>query len=183
MVSNMPHSLPDRVKIYVKQSRKGLSMKLTTILPLPLSQIKRTEPSPRRRDKYFRPLPTTFSSRRGRCPRAATVSARQRAFEPLVSLRPHCKRGENALQQRQRPSGAQGHNYGVQRHLIKDLGSSSQECERAFDELSAQNVFIGVDTPAGRLTRMKALLYIITHASSDQPKPLSSAERNRGGRL
>jgi uncharacterized damage-inducible protein DinB len=52
-------------------------------------------------------------------------------------------------------------------NVIKDLGSSSQECETAFDELSAQNVSIPVDTPAGRLTHMGALLYIITHASEE----------------
>jgi uncharacterized damage-inducible protein DinB len=52
-------------------------------------------------------------------------------------------------------------------NVIKDLGSSSQECETAFDELSAQNVSIQVDTPAGRLTHLGALLYIITHASEE----------------
>ena len=51
--------------------------------------------------------------------------------------------------------------------IMKNLESSSQECDTAFDELSAQNVSLPVDTPVGQLTHMGALLYIITHASEE----------------
>jgi uncharacterized damage-inducible protein DinB len=51
--------------------------------------------------------------------------------------------------------------------MIADLGKSDQECDTAFDELSAQNANVKVQTPAGQLTHLAALVYIITHASEE----------------
>ena len=42
-------------------------------------------------------------------------------------------------------------------NLIQDPGYSSQECNAAFDELSAQNTSVKVQTPVGQLTRMRAM--------------------------
>jgi hypothetical protein len=39
-------------------------------------------------------------------------------------------------------------------NIMKNLQSSSRECDTAFDELSAQNVSLPVDTPVGQLTHM-----------------------------
>jgi|GEM_PF-3297430 len=52
-------------------------------------------------------------------------------------------------------------------HLIQDLGYSAQECDTAFDELSAQNTKVKVQTPVGQLTHLGALIFIITHASEE----------------
>jgi uncharacterized damage-inducible protein DinB len=48
---------------------------------------------------------------------------------------------------------------------IKDLEASTGECDIAFGELSAENMSKRVQTPAGQLTHLAALMYIITHAS------------------
>ena len=50
---------------------------------------------------------------------------------------------------------------------IQDLQSSIVQCNSAFSELSAENMNKPVQTPAGRLTHLAALLYIITHASEE----------------
>jgi uncharacterized damage-inducible protein DinB len=51
--------------------------------------------------------------------------------------------------------------------MIADFGNSEQECQTAFDELSAENAQIKVQTLAGELTHLAALVYIITHASEE----------------
>jgi uncharacterized damage-inducible protein DinB len=50
---------------------------------------------------------------------------------------------------------------------LKDLENSVRECQTAFDELSAENASKMVQTPAGELTHLAALVYIITHASEE----------------
>lgn len=51
--------------------------------------------------------------------------------------------------------------------LIKNLESSVGECMTVFTELSAENASKMVQTPAGQLTHLAALVYIITHASEE----------------
>jgi uncharacterized damage-inducible protein DinB len=50
---------------------------------------------------------------------------------------------------------------------IKDLSGSIGDCDSAFAELSAQNANVMVQAPAGRVTHLAALEYIITHASEE----------------
>jgi uncharacterized damage-inducible protein DinB len=50
---------------------------------------------------------------------------------------------------------------------IKELENSVRECQESFDELSAENSQKMVQTPAGQLTHIAALVYIITHASEE----------------
>ena len=52
-------------------------------------------------------------------------------------------------------------------NLIKNLEASAGECGRAFSELSAENANKMVQTPAGQVTHLAALVYIITHASEE----------------
>jgi uncharacterized damage-inducible protein DinB len=60
-------------------------------------------------------------------------------------------------------AGAQG----SKDNTIKDLEGSVGECEMAFAELSAQNAAKMVQTPAGQLTHLAALIYVISHASEE----------------
>jgi uncharacterized damage-inducible protein DinB len=50
---------------------------------------------------------------------------------------------------------------------IQALQASIGECDTAFGELSAENMGTLVQTPAGQLTHLSALLYIISHASEE----------------
>jgi len=51
--------------------------------------------------------------------------------------------------------------------IVKGLVASVGACESAFDELSAENANTIVETPAGKLTHLAALIYIITHESEE----------------
>jgi uncharacterized damage-inducible protein DinB len=51
--------------------------------------------------------------------------------------------------------------------IIKALASSAVECAASFDELSAENESKLVQAPAGQVTHLAALIYIITHASEE----------------
>lgn len=51
--------------------------------------------------------------------------------------------------------------------LVKALASSVTECDEAFSELSAENANKLVDAPAGKMTHLAALVYVITHASEE----------------
>jgi uncharacterized damage-inducible protein DinB len=67
-------------------------------------------------------------------------------------------------------NGHQAHKAGspaTKDTMIADLGNSDRECDESFDELSAQNANVKVQTPAGQLTHLAALVYIITHASEE----------------
>jgi uncharacterized damage-inducible protein DinB len=51
--------------------------------------------------------------------------------------------------------------------IVQELADSAQECQDAFDELSAENASRFVEAPAGKVTHLVALLYVITHASEE----------------
>jgi uncharacterized damage-inducible protein DinB len=51
--------------------------------------------------------------------------------------------------------------------IVQELADSAQECQDAFDGLSAENASKFGETPAGKVTHLVALLYIITHASEE----------------
>ena len=51
--------------------------------------------------------------------------------------------------------------------MLKHLSESIAGCQMAFDELSAENATKHVTSPAGEVTHIVALVYIITHASEE----------------
>jgi len=51
--------------------------------------------------------------------------------------------------------------------IITGLSASIGACRRAFDELSAENINVMVETPSGKLTHLAALVYIVTHESEE----------------
>jgi uncharacterized damage-inducible protein DinB len=52
-------------------------------------------------------------------------------------------------------------------NMVKALADSNGECTIAFAELSAENANKTVRAPAGEVTHLAALVYIITHASEE----------------
>jgi uncharacterized damage-inducible protein DinB len=52
-------------------------------------------------------------------------------------------------------------------NTIKDFETSVTECEESFAELSAENINTLVEAPAGKITHLAALIYIISHASEE----------------